>query len=284
MANQNIYKMKQPALGKKILEWRTAKGLTQEELVEKCSINVRTIQRIEAGEVTPRTYTLKAILEALQVDLEAFSEEDKAGYPPHTSPILGKALKTSFFLGIVYYVVAFIEAIIDFQILEDGTVSGIWYALVKVVIMATFSIFMYGFYRLSKVLQNNFIMLGAILLIVGIIMSISKDLYMFFVDSSFWMELTFMQSVYLGILYILFGIGLVQYQKLFGSVALVAGCLSILAGLGFVTVIFALPAVFIMAVAEVFLLIILYRAGERMPSDQIQRDSKEYSFSPPLAP
>jgi hypothetical protein len=153
-----------------------------------------------------------------------------------------------------------------------------------VVIMATFSIFMYGFYRLSKVLQNNFIMLGAILLIVGIIMSISKDLYMFFVDSSFWTELTFMQSVYFGILYILFGIGLVQYQKFFGSVALVAGCLSILAGLGFVTVIFALPAVFIMAVAEVFLLIILYRAGERMPSDQIQRDSKEYSFSPPLAP
>ena len=36
--------MKQPLLGKKIIELRKQKGLTQEDLVEKCSINVRTIQ------------------------------------------------------------------------------------------------------------------------------------------------------------------------------------------------------------------------------------------------
>ena len=54
--------MKQPELGKKILELRKAKGLTQEELVEKCNISVRTIQRIETGEVTPRGKTIKHIL------------------------------------------------------------------------------------------------------------------------------------------------------------------------------------------------------------------------------
>ena len=43
--------MKQPQLGHKILELRKAKGLTQEELVEMCNLNVRTLQRIEAGEV-----------------------------------------------------------------------------------------------------------------------------------------------------------------------------------------------------------------------------------------
>ncbi|HBY67201.1 MAG TPA: DNA-binding protein, partial [Flavobacteriaceae bacterium] len=47
----------------------------QEELVEKCNINVRTIQRIEAGEVTPRSYTIKSILDALGFDLEAFQTE-----------------------------------------------------------------------------------------------------------------------------------------------------------------------------------------------------------------
>ncbi|MEO2084092.1 MAG: helix-turn-helix transcriptional regulator [Marinoscillum sp.] len=36
--------MKQPLLGEKIIELREQKGLTQEELVEKCNINVRTIQ------------------------------------------------------------------------------------------------------------------------------------------------------------------------------------------------------------------------------------------------
>lgn len=40
------FEMKQPELGKKISELRKAKGLTQEELVEKCNLNVRTIQRI----------------------------------------------------------------------------------------------------------------------------------------------------------------------------------------------------------------------------------------------
>jgi transcriptional regulator with XRE-family HTH domain len=57
--------MKQPDLGKKIAELRKAKGLTQEELVEKCNLNVRTLQRIESGEVTPRSYTIKAIFTAL---------------------------------------------------------------------------------------------------------------------------------------------------------------------------------------------------------------------------
>ena len=60
--------MKQPELGRKIAELRKAKGFTQEELVEKCNLNVRTLQRIEAGEVTPRSYTLKAIFSALDYD------------------------------------------------------------------------------------------------------------------------------------------------------------------------------------------------------------------------
>ena len=53
--------MNQPDLGKKIAELRKAKGFTQEELVEKCNLSVRTLQRIESGEVTPRSYTVKII-------------------------------------------------------------------------------------------------------------------------------------------------------------------------------------------------------------------------------
>ena len=57
--------MKQPEPGKKIAELRKAKNLTQEELVEQCNLNVRTLQRIESGEVTPRAYTLRVIFKAL---------------------------------------------------------------------------------------------------------------------------------------------------------------------------------------------------------------------------
>ncbi len=66
--------MKQPDLVKKIAELRKAKGLTQEELVEKCNLSVRTLQRIENGEVTPRSYTLKLIFAALDYDVPDLSE------------------------------------------------------------------------------------------------------------------------------------------------------------------------------------------------------------------
>lgn len=59
--------MVQPNLGKKMAEMRKAKGFTQEELAEKCNINVRTLQRIESGEVTPRSYTAKVIFAALDL-------------------------------------------------------------------------------------------------------------------------------------------------------------------------------------------------------------------------
>lgn len=65
MVLKNVQRMKQPELGKTIIELRKQKRLTQEELVEKCNITVRTIQRIEAGETTPRSYTIKTILNAM---------------------------------------------------------------------------------------------------------------------------------------------------------------------------------------------------------------------------
>jgi transcriptional regulator with XRE-family HTH domain len=73
---ENIYIMKQPKLGEKISQLRKQKGLTQEELIEKCNISVRTIQRIESGEVTPRSYTLKTILHVLDYDLSQIQDED----------------------------------------------------------------------------------------------------------------------------------------------------------------------------------------------------------------
>lgn len=57
----------QPELGKKIADCRKAKGLTQEELAEKCNLNVRTLQRIESAKVTPRAYNVRVIFEALEI-------------------------------------------------------------------------------------------------------------------------------------------------------------------------------------------------------------------------
>jgi transcriptional regulator with XRE-family HTH domain len=66
--------MKQPDLGNALARIRKSKGLTQTELSEKCNITVKTIQRIESGKVTPRSYTVKTISQALSVDFFAFSD------------------------------------------------------------------------------------------------------------------------------------------------------------------------------------------------------------------
>jgi len=63
--------MKQPELGKQILELRENKGLTQSELAEKCNLSLRTIQRIESAEVMPRNYTIKLIFSNLSYDYES---------------------------------------------------------------------------------------------------------------------------------------------------------------------------------------------------------------------
>jgi len=60
--------MKQPELGLKVVELRQAKNLTQEQLAEACEVSTRTIQRIESGEVDPRTYTLSMLKEILEFD------------------------------------------------------------------------------------------------------------------------------------------------------------------------------------------------------------------------
>jgi uncharacterized Tic20 family protein/DNA-binding Xre family transcriptional regulator len=67
--------MNQPDLGLKVSELRQQKGLTQEQLAERCEISPRTIQRIESGEVDPRAYTLHCLSTALEFD---FGEENTA--------------------------------------------------------------------------------------------------------------------------------------------------------------------------------------------------------------
>ena len=80
--------MNQPELGKKIAELRKAKGFTQEELVEKCNLSVRTLQRIESGEVAPRSYTLKLIFTALEYNIheDATNGFGKTGFQVFTWP------------------------------------------------------------------------------------------------------------------------------------------------------------------------------------------------------
>ena len=60
--------MFQPILGQRVAELRQQKSLTQENLAELCDVSTRTIQRIESGEVEPRSFTRTSLSNVLDFD------------------------------------------------------------------------------------------------------------------------------------------------------------------------------------------------------------------------
>jgi uncharacterized Tic20 family protein len=60
--------MNQPDLGLKVSELRQQKNLTQEGLASYCEVSARTIQRIESGEVEPRSFTRNSLSNILEFD------------------------------------------------------------------------------------------------------------------------------------------------------------------------------------------------------------------------
>ena len=130
--------MNQPELGRKIADLRKAKGLTQEELVGKCNINVRTLQRIESGEVTPRSYTVRIIFAALDYSIYDSSKS-------LTNRLINIELIVSKRLGQLY------KYVIDLFNLKTNTMRKIIILSVPFLTISMFLLFSYN----SKVKAQN---------------------------------------------------------------------------------------------------------------------------------
>ena len=61
--------MKQQTIRENLLYQRKLKGFTQDELSEKTTVGVRTIQRIEKGEVQPHLQTVKLLAVGLDIEV-----------------------------------------------------------------------------------------------------------------------------------------------------------------------------------------------------------------------
>jgi transcriptional regulator with XRE-family HTH domain len=70
-------------LSKLIKDARIAKGYTQQQLADSIRVNLRSVQRIENGEVVPRQYTLKLLAECLDInsDILYAGNTNKEEYP-----------------------------------------------------------------------------------------------------------------------------------------------------------------------------------------------------------
>jgi transcriptional regulator with XRE-family HTH domain len=62
---QKAYTSEIKQLGKRIKKIRISKKMTQQALADKCELDIRTIQRIEAGQHAIKLNTLYALAEAL---------------------------------------------------------------------------------------------------------------------------------------------------------------------------------------------------------------------------
>ncbi len=62
--------MKNQSLSENLIYQRKLKGLTQEELSDQTTVAVRTIQRIEKGDVQPHLQTVKLLAAGLNIEVE----------------------------------------------------------------------------------------------------------------------------------------------------------------------------------------------------------------------
>src|SRR5688572_17831338 len=172
--------MKQPELGKKIVELRTAKGLTQEELVELCNISIRTIQRIENGEVTPRSFTVKTILAALGHDFDKISDSEGSKEKSWMERLLltdvnsnqrpafvVKQLNVAWIFGVLYFILGFLEGPAEyFRVAFDEMIFGRnGYVVIKVLVLLSYIFFQRGFFIMGTLFNNYLLKITSIVLI-----------------------------------------------------------------------------------------------------------------------
>jgi transcriptional regulator with XRE-family HTH domain len=271
--------MKQPELGQKIQNWRKAKGLTQEELVEQCNLNVRTLQRIEAGEVLPRSFTVKSILEVLKVDFSELNlKEDQKN---QLSILLDN--KRSFFkwgaiIGIIYLCLSFVEGFMEIGFYDENVsdASGINYSLVKIGVMLTCAVFYYPIYLIGKALNDDFLKVSSLFLIALIFISNINDIAVFYSGYLSVETLLIIRSVIFGIGYLLLGTAFSLKQKSLGTLSLVTGIFGIITGLGFISILLAIPALFSLTVFEILMLVMIFKV---MNANAISNESTGKEFS-----
>lgn len=218
--------MKQPELGKKISELRKAKGLTQEELVEKCNLNVRTIQRIEAGEVSPRSYTIKALFEALDYHWENVKENSPLS--AHKAPTF---LFAAVAAAILYFFISILEIGVEQEYLEgDSSIGAGAFAWLKTGSYAFYVVFLLGWVRLLDFFPNGILKIALWVMIGANIVWYAIDLIALFSDWYSLGDYYLLKVSSFGFLYAFLGAGFVGYKQQFSAVALIMGVLLILAG------------------------------------------------------
>jgi transcriptional regulator with XRE-family HTH domain len=270
MANQHNSIMKQPNLGKRIAELRKTRGLTQEELVEKCNVSVRTIQRIESGEVTPRSYTVRAILDTLGYELGEITEpqtEDELWDNAESSKlkVLKNLLPWSIAAGFLYFVLGFMEASLD---LARSAEFGEWfevpgsqgfYNFIKIAILIAINVFIFAFYKIGDAFKSSGLKLGSVIFMVACTLFVLYDISSYAFPALENDMAVVSEIILFGVAYFILGIGLYTARNISKTIASLATMACVFNGLLFISVIGIIPGYLFLPVTELLLIILLFK-------------------------
>jgi transcriptional regulator with XRE-family HTH domain len=261
--------MKQPELGKIITNLRNEKGLTQEELVEKCNISVRTIQRIEAGEVTPRSFTIKTILAALDYNFENiksfFPNEDKTNWNLSKTQLFG--LNLSIIAGIIYFFIGFVEVYFDLDIEDFKTVEASTpiYITVKLISLVSMVFLYTGFVVSGTIFSNYLLRVSAIVAIFTFGMGYVFDIFTWYNPLDAEEYFLVVLSIIFGCAYVLNGIGVLRLKShLDKNLPTLTGIILIITGATFIVVFLFLIGAFLLIPLTILQIILLYKIKEEI--------------------
>ncbi len=186
-------------------------------------INIRTIQRIESGEVTPRTYTLNIILEILGKVPEDLKDENE----PLVIEKQG-IVKTAWTAGIILATAVSINIVL--VILRDifGFRQVIHMnALIYMLSIVLIFFFNRGLIHIGKILNNSLI---AVTGIAGIILTVFVNIFQIarlYDPNPYIIMLAKVSIVLVGLNGIFYGVGLLFLKRYLHDLALFTGIMMI---------------------------------------------------------
>lgn len=134
-------------------------GLTQEQLAENTRINIRTIQRIESGDVMPRSTTLTIILEILGLDFNVINGQSTEEIRIEKPDIL----KSAWIAGIVFTIIFGILIFLTLMrpVYQKDSIAHLM-AILNIITSILVFFFNKGKIHVGKLFNNNFIVVTAI--------------------------------------------------------------------------------------------------------------------------
>ena len=249
------------SLLKNYLQYRKEKGLTQEELVEQCNINVRTIQRIEAGEVNPRSYTIRRIMDVLNIDfLDENSSDKKLNFTWSLNE--NNKLNMSWMFGIALAISIVFTIIIEFLLISNSS-SRLLIPLKiinSIIYLVSLFFFLRGFKLLAIKFSNSLLKFAVYLniCISFLIVIVSYFDFNMGAINTFTMNIWLLLLVFLGIVELLMGIGIFSLRVNLGDLSKVVGLLKIINGVLLITVLLSVFALFLVVPILIVEIIFIY--------------------------